>query len=102
VNVDIAAYRGVLAVSYGLTNGATAQQYVETSNDGRVFSAPLSVGPTSDYRYAAQAGGIFPGDYIGTALSARRLYVVFAVSSRPPASSSSPFHQVIWGVTLRR
>ena len=75
--MDIAAYRGVLAVSYGLTNGATAQQYVETSNDGRVFSAPLAVGPTSDYRYAAQAGGIFPGDYIGTALRDGVLYAVW-------------------------
>jgi hypothetical protein len=52
-------------------------------------------------RYAARSGGFFPGDYIGAAIAGNRLYVVFAQSSKPPASSSSPFHQVIWGVTLR-
>jgi len=53
-------------------------------------------------KYAALARGYFPGDYIGTAISQHLLYVVRAVSSEPPASSTSPYHQVIWGSTLSR
>ena len=55
-----------------------------------------ALGALSVLEYAARSDGYFPGDYIGD-----RLYVVFAQSSKPPASSSSPYHQVIWGVTLR-
>jgi hypothetical protein len=52
--------------------------------------APQSIGPVSVLEYAAQADGCFPGDYIGEAIAGNRLYVVFAQSSKPPASSSSP------------
>ena len=100
VNVDVATYAGVLAVSYGLTDGASSRQYVETSNNGRAFSAPLAVGPTSDYTYAARAGGIFPGDYIGTALRGGVLYAVWCVSGPPPTAGAT-YHQVEYAGTLR-
>ena len=52
-------------------------------------------------KYAAFAEGYFPGDYIGEAIAPDRVYMVWAVSSKPPASSSSKYHQVIYGATLR-
>jgi hypothetical protein len=108
VNVDVSARGGKVYVAYGKRrqpgrNGGFVRQQVATSTDGgRHFGVAQPVGPLSTLKYAAQAGGYFPGDYIGTAVSAHLLYVAWAVSSKPPASSTSPFHQVIWGTTLRR
>lgn len=106
VNVDVVAQQGSVYVSYGTrtnpgANGGVVQQQVSVSRDrGSHFGPPQSIGPVSTLRYAAQADGYFPGDYMGEAITDGKLYVVFAVSSKPPASSSSAFHQVIWGVTL--
>ena len=108
VNVDVSARAGKVYVSYGKRHhpeqaGGFVRQQVATSADGgRQFGVPQAIGPVSQLKYAAQADGYFPGDYIGTAISKDLLYVVFAVSSRPPASSSSPYHQVIWGTTMLR
>jgi hypothetical protein len=108
VNVDVSALGGTVYVTYGRRTkpdqdgGFVRQQLAVSTDGGRSFRQPRRIGPVSALKYAAQAGGAFPGDYIGTAISATRLYVVFAVSSRPPVSSTSPFHQVIWGLTLRR
>jgi hypothetical protein len=107
VNVDVVAQGGRVYVSYGTrtnpnADGGTVQQQLSVSrNRGSTFAAPQSIGPLSVLKYAAQADGYFPGDYIGEAIAGNRLYVVFAQSSKPPASSSSPYHQVIWGVTLQ-
>jgi hypothetical protein len=107
VNVDVAARAGNVYVSYGTRtdpeqSGGFVQQQLSTSNDrGLSFGAPLSIGPRSALRYAAQARGYFPGDYIGSALAPNRLYLVWARSSKPPAFSTSPYHQVIWGATLQ-
>lgn len=109
VNVDVSALAGQVFVSYGTRTqpgapgGGFVQQQLSVSNDnGRTFpAAPLSLGQPSDLTYAAQARGIFPGDYIGSALTRGRLYLVWARSSAPPPrSSSSPYHQVIDGATL--
>jgi hypothetical protein len=107
VNVDVAAWAGKVAVSYGLTNADTtkgrfAQQYIATSaNSGASFAGPQAVGPRSNYAYAARAGGIFPGDYIGTALTkGGRLYAVWCVSGKP-ATAGAQFHQVVEGAVLR-
>jgi hypothetical protein len=106
VNVDVVAQAGSVYVTYGTRtqpedDGGYVQQQLSVSRDrGASFSSPTSIGPVSVLRYAAQAGGYFPGDYIGTALAGDRLYTVFAVSSAPP-SPTAPYHQVIWGVTLR-
>jgi hypothetical protein len=59
------------------------------------------VRPRSVLKYAAQAGGYFPGDYIGAAIAPGRLYLVWAVSSTPPPYSASKYHQIIYGATLR-
>ncbi|RZS91825.1 hypothetical protein EV189_1077 [Motilibacter rhizosphaerae] len=99
VNVDVAAYGGIVAVSYGETDGTHVQQYVVNSHSGETFSAPLAVGPVSDLTYAAQAGGAFPGDYIGTALRNGVLYAVWCVSSTPPATGAT-YHQVEYGATF--
>jgi hypothetical protein len=107
VNVDVVARGGSVHVSYGTRtnpgdNGGTVQQQLSVSgNRGSTFGAPPSIGPLSVLKYAAQADGYFPGDYIGEAIAGNHLYVVFAQSPKPPASSSSPYHQIIWGVTLQ-
>lgn len=107
VNVDVVARRGDVYVSYGTRtraqdHGGVVQQQLSTSTDrGRYFGEPLSIGPRSVLRYAARAGGYFPGDYIGSAITTGRIYLVWAVSSKPPAWSRSPYHQIIEGATLR-
>ena len=107
VNVDVVARAGKVYVAYGRRvdakqSGGYVQQQVSTSsNGGRSFGPPVSIGPRSVLKYAARAGGYFPGDYIGAAIAPRRIYLVWAVSSRPPPSSSSRYHQVIFGATLR-
>jgi BNR repeat protein len=107
VNVDVVAQGGNVYITYGTRrhahqSGGTVQQQISvSSNRGRSFGPPTSVGPLSTLKYAAQAGGYFPGDYIGEAIAPGRLYMVFAVSSKPPPRSSSPYHQIIYGVTLR-
>lgn len=106
VNVDVAARAGDVYVTYGTRTqpakqGGFVQQQLSVSDDrGRGFGPPLSIGPRSVLRYAAQAGGYFPGDYIGAAVAPGRLYLVWAVSSKPPATSASPYHQIIYGATL--
>ena len=105
VNADVSAYNSVMAVSYGLTNpdtgaGRFARQLVTTSRDaGAHFSTPAVVGPRIDYAFAAQARGIFPGDYIGTAMKGNVLYAVWCVSTRP-ARATARFHQVEYAATF--
>ena len=107
VNVDVVARSGKVYVSYGTrtdptNDGGFVQQQLSTSTDrGLTFGSPLSLGPRSVLKYAAQAGGYFPGDYIGAALAPGRLYLVWARSSAPPPFSTSQYHQVIWGATLQ-
>jgi hypothetical protein len=107
VNVDVSAARGNVYVAFGTRtdpsdHGGYVQQMLAASTDrGRTFGSPLSLGPVSVLRYAAYAGGYFPGDYMGTSISGSRLYLVWAVSSKPPVTSTSPYHQVIYGATLR-
>ena len=106
VNIDVVELDGDVYVSYGTrtqasSNGGFVQQQLSVSHDrGRTFASPLSIGPRSVLQYAAQAGGYFPGDYIGAAIAPGFLYLVWASSSRPPTSSASPYHQVINGATL--
>jgi hypothetical protein len=105
VNVDVSAYGGRVFVSYGtrdttVENSRFVQQQLSTSYDaGAHFGQEISVGPLSDLRYAAVAGGIFPGDYIGSAATHGRVYMVWCVSSAP-ADPAATFHQVVFGATL--
>ena len=106
VNVDVVARNGRVYVGYGTrtqpnrSGGFVQQQLSVSTNGGLSFAAPMSIGPRSILKYAAQAGGYFPGDYIGEAITSGRMYMVWAVSSKPPATSTSPYHQVIYGATL--
>jgi hypothetical protein len=105
VNVDVSAYGGRVFVSYGtrdttVENGRFVQQQLSTSYDaGAHFGREISVGPLSDLRYAAVAGGIFPGDYVGSAATHGRVYMVWCTSSAP-ADPAATFHQVVFGATL--
>jgi hypothetical protein len=105
VNSDVSANAGTVSVSFGLTNvdtttGRFGRQFVATSRDGGAhFGVPVAVGPQTDYAYAAQARGIFPGDYIGSAMSKTRLYAVWVVSSAP-AKPGVTHHQVLFGATF--
>jgi hypothetical protein len=107
VNVDVVARGGSVYVAYGTrtqpqnSGGFVQQQLSVSRNGGRSFGSPISIGPRSVLKYAAQARGYFPGDYIGEAIAPGRIYAVWAVSSKPPAASTSPYHQVIYGATLR-
>jgi hypothetical protein len=105
VNADVSAYRGSVAVSYGVTNtntknGRFGRQLLSLSRDaGGHFLDPVILGPRTNYAYAAQSRGIFPGDYIGTAMTGGRLYTVWMVAGTPPATSAK-YHQVMWAAVL--
>jgi hypothetical protein len=104
INVDVAAYGGTvfLADSLRLSPvGHFVQQQLTSSPDGSHFSAPIALGPLSDLRYAAVVDGgfTFPGDYMGTAATAGRLYVVWCRSTQP-AAGGGPYHQVVYGAAL--
>jgi hypothetical protein len=105
VNVDVAAERGRVYVSYGtrdttVQSGRFVQQRVSVSLDGGAhFGRPLSLGPPSDLTFAAEAGGRFPGDYIGGAVRDGRVYLVWARSSAPP-DPAAQFHQTLWAAVL--
>ena len=105
INADVAAYAGKVLVSYGVRDAAVSDgRYVQqraavSYNAGRSFPGRLRLGPTSDLQYAAQAGGAFPGDYVGTAVSRGRFYAAWAVSSTPPAGGT--YHQVLYTAAIR-
>lgn len=105
VNADVAAYGGTVSVSYGMTNADTSKgrfgrQFVATSRDSaRHFLTPTPVGPQINYAYAAFARGIFPGDYVGSAMAKDRLYAAWCVSSKPPVAGAK-YHQVLYAATF--
>jgi hypothetical protein len=105
VNVDVSAFGGSVYVSYGtrdikVANGRYVQQQLSTSSDGgATFGAAQNLGPLSDLKYAAFAGGDFPGDYAGSAATAGRLYVAWCRSSQP-VDKSAKYHQVLDAATL--
>jgi hypothetical protein len=107
VNADVVARGGQVYVSFGTRTrvadrGGQVQQQLAVSHDGgRRFGPPLSLGQPSLLRYGAQSRGWFPGDYTGSSLSGDRLYLVWTRASAPPAGSTSPYHQVVDGATLR-
>ncbi len=105
VSSDVTAYAGTVTVAFGLTNARTAngrfgRQFVAISRDrGQQFGTTIALGPRINYRFAARAGGIFPGDYVGSAMTKGRLYAVWAVSGTPPRAGAR-FHQVIYGASI--
>ena len=105
VNTAVTAYGGRVLVTYGVRNTAAAggryvQQEVAYSGDaGKTFGRPMSLGPASDLRYAAQAGGKFPGDYIGISEVGRVVTAAWCVSSKP-ANPSLAFNQTLYAASL--
>jgi hypothetical protein len=105
VNVAVAAYGGRVFVTYGrrdtsLSGGRYVQQQVSSSYNGGVsFGSPISLGPLSDLKYAAVAGGTFPGDYIGASATAGRVVLAWCISSAPP-NPNAAYHQTLWEATL--
>jgi hypothetical protein len=105
VSSDVTAHGGMVTVAFGLTNANTSngrfgRQFVALSPDrGQHFGTPLALGPRIDYRFAAVAGGIFPGDYVGSAMTEGRMYAVWAVSGTPPRAGAR-FHQVLYGASI--
>jgi hypothetical protein len=105
INVDVSAYRGRVYVASSTRDttveaGRYAQQQLSTSTGGTGFGPPVPLGPLSDLRYAAFAGGTFPGDYMGTAAQQGYVYSVWCRSSTPP-DPTAQYHQTVWGATLR-
>ena len=106
VNVAVAAYAGRVFVSYATRNiavqhGRFVQQQVSTSYDaGASFGPPLALGPPSDLRYAAVAGGKFPGDYVGASATNGVVVLAWCVSSAP-SNPSARYHQTLYAATLR-
>jgi hypothetical protein len=105
VNVDVAAYFGRVYVSNStrdttVQDGRFVQQQLSVSFGGWHFAAPIRLGPLSDLKYAAEARGKFPGDYMGTAATWGRVYAVWCRSSAP-ADPSATYHQTVYGAALR-
>lgn len=105
VNMAVTAYSGNVLVSYGVRDTAVdagrfvQQQVVYSGDAGSSFGSPLALGPPSDLRYAARAGGEFPGDYIGISEVGRNVTAVWCVSSKP-ANSSLSFNQTLYAASL--
>jgi len=104
INAAVATAAGRVFVSYGrrdLTNPNVIQQELTWSdNGGATFAPPIVLGPPSNLRYAAVAGGKFPGDYTGLSATPARVAGAWAVSSKPP-NPTAAFHQVLYAATLR-
>jgi hypothetical protein len=111
---DIAAYDGAVAItyftrsSYGTRRlGPFVQEtYTESEDAGVTFGTELTLGPTSDIRFAAEAfaGGPrlarFLGDYMGVVLSAGEAHAVWPLASYNGASTDP--HQTTWAGTILR
>jgi hypothetical protein len=104
VNAAVATARGRVFVTYGLRNlnrpNFIQQELTWSDNGGATFAPPIALGPPSNLRYAAVAGGKFPGDYIGLSATPARVAGAWVVSSKPP-NPAAAFHQVLFAATLR-
>jgi len=60
----------------------------------------MVLGAPSNLRYAAVAGGKFPGDYSGLSATPARVAGAWTVASKPP-NPAAAFHQVLYAATLR-
>ena len=103
----VAADRGRVYVSYLARDEATAESAAHTrtyitasNNNGNTFGPSFPLGPQSNLAYAPLAPVPFPGDYTGLVTANNKVYAAWAVSSKPPAESDSPTHQVTWGAVL--
>jgi hypothetical protein len=104
INAVVAAAAGHVFVSYGRRNlnrpNIIQQELTWSDNAGVTFAPPVALGPRSNLKYAAVAGGRFPGDYTGLSATPARVAGAWCVSSRPP-SPAAAFHQTLSAATLR-
>jgi hypothetical protein len=106
LNAAVAVAGGRVYVSYGSRNLAVQggniiqQEMTWSDNGGRTFSQPFALGPPSNLRWAAVAGGKFPGDYTGLSATPSRVTAAWCVSSRPP-SPTAAYHQTLYAAVLR-
>jgi hypothetical protein len=104
INAAVATADGRVFVSYGrrdLTDPNLIQQELTWSDDGgATFATPVVLGPPSNLRYAAIAGGTFPGDYTGLSATPARVAGTWTLAAKPP-SPTAAFHQVLYAATLR-
>ena len=106
LNAAVAASSGRVFVAFGRQNLASPggdlvqQELTWSTNGGASFAAPVALGPPSNLRYAAVAGGKFPGDYSGLSATPTRVTSAWCLSSRPP-NPTAAYHQVLYAAVLR-
>src|SRR5579859_3826485 len=104
INAAVAVAAGRVFVSYGRPDlnkpNFIQQELTWSDNGGATFAPPVALGPPSNLKYAAVAGGEFPGDYTGLSATTARVAGAWCVSSKPP-SPAAAFHQTLYAATLR-
>jgi len=82
--------------SYGRQVG---ESDVHSNDDGATFGGQVRLGPYTDLKYAATAGGLFLGDYMGVAVSSTgAAHPVWCVASKPDQPET--YHQTTWSGTV--
>jgi hypothetical protein len=103
---DVAAYGGKVFVTYrtrsnrGGRSRFVGMRAIASANGGRSFAGELRLGPPTNLDFAALAPVAFLGDYMGVAATARRVFPVWNVASRPP-DPAARFHQTTWAAVIR-
>jgi len=104
INAAVATAAGRVFVSFGRRNltkpNIIQQELTWSDNGGTTFATPIALGSPSNLRWAAVAGGRFPGDYTGLSATPTRVAGAWTVSSMPP-NPAAAFHQVLYAATLR-
>jgi len=104
INAAVAVANGRVYVSYGRRNlnspNIIQQELTWSSDGGKTFAPPIALGPPSNLKYAAVAGGKFPGDYSGLSATPARVTAAWCVSSKPPDPTAA-FHQTLYAATLQ-
>lgn len=104
INAAVATAAGRVFVSYGRRSlndpNVIQQELTWSDNGGATFATPIVLGLPSNLRYAAVAGGKFPGDYSGLSATPARVANAWTLASKPP-NPAAAFHQVLFAATLR-
>ncbi len=104
INAAVAVANGRVYVSYGRRNLSSPniiqQELTWSSDGGKTFAPPIALGPPSNLKYAAVAGGKFPGDYSGLSATPARVTAAWCVSSKP-SNPTAAFHQTLYAATLQ-
>ena len=104
INASVATAAGRVFVAYGRRDlndpNVIQQELTWSDNGGTTFNTPIVLGPPSNLRYAAVAGGKFPGDYSGLSATPARVANAWTLASKPP-NPAAAFHQVLFAATLR-